>query len=111
MFESKQGQIPGYTGHQRGVEEIDQGCYVSEPRKHIPGMYFVTILKSFLGYGGYVPGIKSENVYGQTYGKTTLQSTSGGIPRGYDQPPQTKFNTSFKSQYVNHADFSHETVA
>lgn len=37
MFESKQGVIPGYTGHRRGVEEIDQGVQEVEPRKKIPG--------------------------------------------------------------------------
>jgi len=96
MFESKQGQIPGYTGHQRSVEEIDQGCYIAEPRKHIPGMH-TRLANVYLGYAGYVPGIKSENVYGQTYGKTSLMSTSGTIPRGHDQPPQTKFDTSFRN--------------
>jgi hypothetical protein len=33
-----------------------------EPRKQIPG------------YGGYIPGIKSENVFGETYGKTSFAS-------------------------------------
>ena len=25
MFEPNQGKIPGYTGHQKGVEEVDTG--------------------------------------------------------------------------------------
>ena len=37
-----------------------------------------------LGYGGYLSGVKSENVYGQTYGKISYQSTAGGIERGID---------------------------
>jgi hypothetical protein len=28
----------------------------------------------FIGYEGYIPGIKSENVFGETYGKTTYAS-------------------------------------
>jgi hypothetical protein len=58
-----------------------------------------------------VPGIKSENVFGQTYGKTSLLSTSGQIQRGYDQPAHQKFNTSMKSEFVNHAHNTYETVA
>ena len=64
MFDPKQGQIPGYTGHLRSSEVND---YTGEPkvaRKQIPG------------YQGYVPGIKSENVFGQTYGKTSYASSA-----------------------------------
>ena len=32
---------------------------------------------SQLGYGGYIPGVKAENVFGQTYGKVTYQSSAG----------------------------------
>jgi hypothetical protein len=39
MFESKQGMIPGYTGHIRSVEEQDQGYVPTEPRKQIPGKF------------------------------------------------------------------------
>ncbi len=45
--------IPGYTGHK--PEQLDTGKDIQQPtlpRKQIPG------------YGGYVPGVKSENVFG-----------------------------------------------
>ena len=32
-----------------------------------------------IGYGGYLTGVKSENVYGQTYGKISYQSTANEI--------------------------------
>lgn len=38
MFEPKQGQIPGYTGHQRTHEEPDQPLRNAVPQKQIPGM-------------------------------------------------------------------------
>lgn len=37
MFEPKQGQIPGYTGHQKTVEEIDVPQRSGIPAKQIPG--------------------------------------------------------------------------
>ena len=49
-----------------------------------------------IGYGGYVSSVKSENVYGLTYGKTSYLSNAQQIPKGMDQPPNTKYNTSMK---------------
>lgn len=37
MFESKQGQIPGYTGHQRTFEQTDEYRQKTVPQKQIPG--------------------------------------------------------------------------
>ena len=52
--------IPGYTGHRQEQLKVEADTQQpGGPRKHIPG------------YGGYVPGVKSENVFGQTYGKTS----------------------------------------
>ena len=38
---------------------------------------FIIFLK--IGYCGYVPSIKSENAFGESYGKTTGASVSGNI--------------------------------
>ena len=66
-----------------------------------------------LGYGGYIPGIKSENVYGETYGKTTFQSSAKTFNRGMDQPPHIKYNTTMKSEFLDNAEraLKAETVA
>jgi hypothetical protein len=57
--------IPGYTGHRPEVwNQQDDLQQPKGPRKNIPG------------YGGYIPGVKSENVYGKTYGKTTFASSA-----------------------------------
>ena len=39
MFEPKQGLIPGYTGHQRVVEETDVGTRNKCAQKQIPGKF------------------------------------------------------------------------
>ena len=64
MFEtSNRNCLPGYTGHIPGKIEEDYVPPKAEPRKQIPG---INIFPHFphLGYGGYVPGVKSENVFG-----------------------------------------------
>ncbi len=63
------------------------------------------------GYGGYVPGVKSENVFGQTYGKTSYASSTGGFHRGMDEPPSIKYKSLFKQEYVQHDGGKHETTA
>lgn len=64
-----------------------------------------------IGYSGYVPGVKSENVFGKTYGKTSLAASSNKILRGTDLPASEKYTTDFKSNFVNHAYTQHESVA
>ena len=56
-----------------------------------------------LGYAGYIPGIASENVYGQTYGKTSYASSAQSFHRGIDQPSNLKYNTSMKGEFIDHA--------
>ena len=64
-----------------------------------------------LGYGGYLSGVKSENVYGQTYGKISYQSTAGSIDRGIDQPAHIKYNSTFKGEFVKPSERQFETTA
>ena len=64
-----------------------------------------------LGYAGYIPGIASENVYGETYGKTSYASSAQSFHRGIDQPASQKYNTSMKGQFIDHAHQKHDTVA
>lgn len=64
-----------------------------------------------LGYGGYLTGVKSENVFGQTYGKTSFKSTAGAIERGIDLPAPVKYNSTFRSEFIKHSERQHETTA
>ena len=64
-----------------------------------------------LGYGGYVPGVKSENVFGQTYGKTSYASSANTFHRGIDEPANIKYQSMFKQEYIEHAKKQHDTTA
>lgn len=46
-----------------------------------------------IGYAGYVPGVKSENMYGKTFGKTTFTSSTGEYSKGIDQESHEKFKS------------------
>jgi hypothetical protein len=84
--------IPGYTGHRPskhdGHEDLQQA---KEPRKHIPG------------YGGYVPSVTAENVFGQSYGKTSYQATAKAIVKGRELPPHLNYVTSMKQEFIDHS--------
>ena len=69
--------------------------------------------KSFLilGYAGYIQGVKSEVVFGQTYGMTSLASKANAFHKGRDEPANLKYNTIMKAEYINHSTRQHETVA
>lgn len=99
MFETNyRNSLPGYTGHVPGKVETDVPLVSREARKHIPGKKF-RFLKD-VGYGGYLAGVKSENVFGSTYGKISYQSTAAAIERGIDQPAHVKYNSTFKSEFI-----------
>ena len=85
--------IPGYTGHRAMTDDagpVDQQ-QIRDPRKQIPG------------YGGYIPGIKSENVYGETYGKTSFASSAKTFVRGMEEPAHLKYDTTMKKEFIDHA--------
>ena len=85
--------IPGYTGHRpEALFDPNDVQQAKEPRKQVPG------------YAGYIPGIKSENVFGDTYGKTSLQSSKKDIIRGIDHPSGVKFASMANSSFINHAE-------
>ena len=65
----------------------------SQVRLHTFKCLWITVL---VGYAGYVPGIKSENVFGQTYGKTSYASSAQTFHRGVDEPANLKYNTIMK---------------
>ena len=54
-----------------------------------------------VGYCGYVPSIKSENVFGESYGKTTSSSVGGAIDKGFEMSAQEKFKSISAIKYTN----------
>ena len=68
--------VPGYSGHipQNILEKQEEIAHV-KPKAHIPG------------YQGYVPSIKSENMFGKTYGKITDLIANNDFVKGADVNP------------------------
>jgi hypothetical protein len=65
--------------------------------------YFIISNVLSLGYCGYIPGIVSENVFGETYGKTSFASSAKTFERGMDEPAHLKYNTTMKKEFIDHA--------
>ncbi|EGR33710.1 hypothetical protein IMG5_043510, partial [Ichthyophthirius multifiliis] len=89
MFESHRAQriIPGYTGHIPAVEYTEDMLQINSQKSQIPG------------YAGYIPSIKSENMFGKTYGKITYQSITKQRHKGYDLPPQLRYTSTVKDEF------------
>lgn len=60
-------------------------------------------MKHIPGYKGYVPGIKSENVYAKTFGRSTNDSIEGQISRGFDMNSQERYFSTNQNTYVDQA--------
>lgn len=46
------------------------------------------------GYAGYVPQIKSENLYGKSFAKATGAAINGEYSQGIEPPSKERFSTS-----------------
>ena len=57
------------------------------------------------GYSGHVPGVYAENLYSQTYGKTTLKAVEGDFPKGCEQSAEEQYKTNTQIQFSD--DYSH----
>ena len=89
-------KVPGYTGYkplylnEKGMttsfgaanQGSGEAAVVRNNRFFIPGN-FIFFFYCFLGYSGYIPGVKAENVFGESYGKTTAISVKNEFPRGF----------------------------
>ena len=64
-----------------------------------------------LGYGGFVPKIKAENMFSESFGKTTAKSFNNQCNIGADVPPQEKYVSIAKATFVDNATVKAPTVA
>ena len=71
--------------------------------------FLVSLLTT--GYAGYVPAIKSENIFGKTYGKCTHASATGDHDKGLDIPAEQKFRSVHGQEFKNQAQVTYETAA
>lgn len=72
-----QSNIPGYTGFKPSQDVYVSAALKKEGGHKIPGKLIILIY--LIGYSGYVPGVKSENVFGESFGKTSNLSGNGQI--------------------------------
>ena len=62
-------KMPGYTGYKPAhIKEEEERIKIESQAAN----QIVDAGPRIPGYQGYVPNIKSENVFGTTYGKTTV---------------------------------------
>ncbi len=54
-----------------------------------------------IGYGGYINGVRSENLFGKTYGKTTFETGQDLVYWGNDLNTDVKYQTTTKSAFQN----------
>ena len=88
-MQERQGHLPGYTGHIPKNPSLEESGQVPIKYSHIPN------------YQGFIPGVKAENLFGKTYGKITEISALGTHNKGRDVPPEEKYKTIAKDNYVN----------
>ncbi|KAL4439292.1 hypothetical protein ABPG74_016955 [Tetrahymena malaccensis] len=81
--------IPGYTGHIPQDELHEDILQINQAKSHIPG------------YAGYIPGIRSENMYGKTYGKITYMSVTNQHHKGPDLPPDLRYTSTVKGEFTD----------
>ena len=80
--------MAGYGGH-KSLDKKPKKTYKIIHNKYIPG------------YMGYVPSIKAENKFGESYGKETSESLAGKIPKGSDVPPYVRYTSISREQFID----------
>ena len=76
--------MPGYTGYRSAqIREEQEATALAETTRRQQEEN-AKHQNRVPGYQGYVPSIKSENVFGDTFGSTTRQQKQGTIKQGFD---------------------------
>jgi len=90
--------MAGYTGH---IPTVQKEEFVNRivHTKHIPG------------YMGFVSAIKSENKYGESYGKETAQSLAGTIRKGTDVPSYVRYTSTAREDYKEKSKIKAQSTA
>ena len=91
-YEVYKEELPKFMAGYGGYKSLDK-----KPRK----TYKIIHKKYIPGYMGYVPSIKSENKFGESYGKETSESLSGAIPKGSDAPPHVRYTSISREKFID----------
>ena len=76
--------LPGYTGFRPSHIREEAEAYRVKEMTIRQKEENATVQSRVPGYQGYVPQIKSENVFGNTFGTTTRVQKEGAIQAGFD---------------------------
>ena len=63
-----------------------------------------------LGYAGYISGVKSENLFGRTYGKITYESSTQTIHRGVELSADLKYTSEAKGNFIDQKEYKKREV-
>ena len=102
VYQTYKEELPeymaGYTGH---IPTVQKEEFVNQivHTKHIPG------------YMGFVSAIKSENKYGESYGKETTQSLAGTIRKGTDVPSYVRYTSTAREDYKEKSKIKAQSTA
>ena len=102
VYQTYKEELPeymaGYTGH---IPTVQKEEFVNQiiHKKHIPG------------YMGFVSAIKSENKYGESYGKETAQSLAGTIRKGTDVPSYVRYTSTAREDYKEKSKIKAQSTA
>ena len=94
------GGMPGYTGYKSAQireEQENQALQEMTMRRQEEDAQHKNRVP---GYQGYVPQIRSENVYGSTFGSTTTQQKEGKIKAGFDCDNSERYRSNVQVTYT-----------
>lgn len=80
--------MPGYTGH---IPKIQRPEVINK----------IHHTSHILGYSGFIPSVKAENKFGESFGKTSMYSLNNSIPKGRDVPPYERYTSTSRETYKN----------
>jgi len=109
MFEnvSKKEHLSGYTGY---IPQFQHGKFtgpIQGSKQKIPGK----TLRSSIGYQGFVPSIKAENMFSENFTKTSYKSKTGEVCKGRDLPPDERYKTMSMEHHKSPATMNAPSVS
>ncbi len=89
-IKNKKDPIAGYTGCMP-MKETGNSEYSKQRdlQSHIPG------------YVGYIPSVKAQNLFAQTYGKVTENCHKNNYQKGIEHPADVKYKSTTNDTFVH----------
>lgn len=103
VYETYKEELPEYMA--------GYGGYIPKDKEKKKFKYKIVHKKFIPGYTGHVSAIKSENKFGESYGKETKLSLSGEIPKGTDVPQYIRYISMNRANYIDQRRIPPESTA